>query len=128
MELQEWLGKLKGLSSEQLIKTHFGLQEKIKKHYKLRGEGNNLKKAISLCEQQIAMAPLVIKAMRDKHHEDLKVLSEINRNISEPDISDEFYAPAHHGYRQLCVILRKLKQFERVAELEVKRNAEGWSK
>lgn len=122
MEVQEWLGKLKWLSNEQLIKTHFGLQEKIKKTYKLRNEGNNLKKSIALCEQQVAMAPLVMKAMQEKHE------GSMMEAVSLGMARHEFYAPSHHGYRQLCIILKKLKQPEKVAELEAKRDAEGWSK
>lgn len=124
MKLQEWLDKLKWLSNEQLIKTHFGLQEKIKQAYKLRGEGNNLKKSISLCEQQIAMAPLVIKSMREEHEERTRQAKALG--IS-PTVR-EFYPPSHHGYRQLCIILKKSKQFERVAELEAKHDREGWAR
>lgn len=127
MELQEWLDKLKWLSDEQLIKTHFGLQEKIKQAYKLRGEGNNLKKVISLCEQQIALSPMVMKAMKELHRADWEAVSEVNRAVGRQTSMPDFYAPSHHGYRQLCVILKKQKKPEEVAKLEVQRSEEGWA-
>lgn len=123
MESQDWLDKVKLLSNEQLIKTHFALQEKIKKAYKLREESSNLKKSINLCEQQIAMAPMVIKAMREDHDEGKRQAKALVASAS----ANEFYPPSHHGYRQLCIILKKSKQFEKVTELQAKRDNEGWA-
>ena len=42
MDHKEWVDKLRWLSPEQIFQVHFGLQEDIKKFYKLRGEGDNL--------------------------------------------------------------------------------------
>ena len=123
MESQNCLDKMKLLSNEQLIKTHFALQEKIKKAYKLREEGSNLTKSINLCEQQIAIAPMVIKAMREDHEEGMRQAKARGASV----IANEFYPPSHHGYRQLCIILKKSKQFEKVAELQAKRDGEGWA-
>ncbi|MES4613567.1 hypothetical protein V2154_13395 [Ewingella sp. CoE-038-23] len=128
MDLQEWRDKLAWMSNEQMIQAHFGLQEQIKKHYKLRDVGNNLKKAISLCEQQIAMSPMVMKAMREKHLADWKAVSEVSGAVVRQTVMPEFYAPSHHGYRQLCVILKKQKKPEEAATLEVQRSEEGWAR
>lgn len=128
MDLQEWRDKLSWMSNEQLIQAHFSLQEQIKKHYKLRDVGNNLKKAISLCEQQIALSPMVMKAMKEKHRADWEAVSEVNRAMGRQTSMPEFYAPAHHGYRQLCVILKKQKKPEEAAKLELQRDSEGWAR
>ena len=71
MTEDEWLDGLRHLPDETIIQLHFGLQEKIKKHYKLRESGSNLQKAIALCEQQIALSPLTLEAMKRKHQEEV---------------------------------------------------------
>lgn len=113
MDIKEWVDGLRWLSADQVVDLHFKLQEQIKKHYKLRAEGKNLEKAAQLCEQQVALAELALPALKQKWEGDFKGV--------------EFYAPAHHGYRQLITIMKKQKNLDRVAELEAKRNAEGWS-
>lgn len=55
MTEEEWLEGLRGLPDDVILKIHFDLQEKIKKHYKLREAGKNLEKAIHFCQQQIAL-------------------------------------------------------------------------
>ncbi|QKZ96213.1 hypothetical protein HWQ14_00055 [Enterobacter cloacae] len=37
MDHKEWVDKLRWLSPEQIVQVHFGLQEDIKKFYKMRG-------------------------------------------------------------------------------------------
>lgn len=64
MTEDEWLEGLRGLPDDVILKIHFDLQEKIKKHYKLRDTGKNLEKAIHYCQQQIALAPLAMSAMK----------------------------------------------------------------
>lgn len=113
MDIKEWVDGLRWLSADQVVDLHFKLQEQIKKHYKLRAEGKNLEKATQLCEQQVALAELALPALKQKWERDFKGV--------------EFYAPAHHGYRQLITIMKKQKNLDRVAELEAKRDAEGWS-
>ena len=39
MDHKEWVDKLRWLSPEQIVQVHFGLQEDIKKFYKMRGGG-----------------------------------------------------------------------------------------
>lgn len=63
MDIKEWVDKLRWLSSEQIVHTHFQLQEQIKQHYKMREVGNNLKKATHLCEQMVAFAELAYPAL-----------------------------------------------------------------
>ncbi|WP_435952700.1 hypothetical protein [Dryocola sp. BD626] len=112
MDIKEWVDGLRWLSADQVVDVHFKLQEQIKKHYKLRSKGNNLKIAIHLCEQQVALAEIALPALRGKWERDFNGV--------------EFYTPAHHGYRQLITIMKKQKNLERVAELEAKMDAEGW--
>lgn len=112
MDIKEWVDGLRWLSADQIVDVHFKLQEQIKKHYKLRAEGKNLEKATQLCEQQVALAGLALPALMDKWERDFKGV--------------EFYAPAHHGYRQLIAIMKKRKDVDRVEELEAKRDSEGW--
>lgn len=119
---EEWLDGLRHLSYDQIIQVHFGLQEQIKAHYKLRAENKHLKKAIALCEQQIALAPLAMKALKAKHEANL----EEYRSVLG-DVDREFYYPTHHGYRQYAVILRRQKDFDKLAKIEAKRKLEGWA-
>ena len=98
---------------------HFKLQEKIKEHYKKRDTGDNLERAIQFCEQHVALAELAFAALIGKHD---KQAAEY-----ESKYPSEFYAPAHHGYRQLITILKNSKQLDRVMQLEAKRCSEGWS-
>lgn len=64
MTEEEWLNGLRGLPDDVILQIHFDLQEKIKKHYKLREAGKNLEKAIHFCQQQIALAPLAMSALK----------------------------------------------------------------
>jgi hypothetical protein len=64
MTEEEWLNGLRGLPDDVILQIHFDLQEKIKKHYKLRDTGKNLEKAIHYCQQQIALAPLTMSALK----------------------------------------------------------------
>ncbi|ECK7391418.1 hypothetical protein FRN05_17400 [Salmonella enterica subsp. enterica] len=125
MNEKEWLDGLRHLSDSMIIKLHFELQEKIKKHYKLRADPRHLKAAIQFCEQQIALAPLSFKALKKTHEERIKEY-ELILGKSHPD--SVFYAPAHHGYRQYSTILQRNKELKKLAEIETKRESEGWAK
>ncbi|MDT3665465.1 hypothetical protein ROK90_05470 [Cronobacter dublinensis] len=113
MDINEWLEKLRWLPADQKAQVHFELQEQIKAHYKLRAEGDHLERAIQLCEQSVAFAPLAFKALKEKWERDFP--------------GQEFFVPAHHGYRQLITIMKKRKDMRRVKELQAKRAAEGWA-
>lgn len=127
MTEDEWVDGLRHLSPHMILKTHFALQEKIKKYYKLRGTGKNLEKAIQFCIQQIALAPLTADAMRKKHEEQWEELNTLKRRHGLSEHVWPFEMPAHHGYRQYAVILRRNKEFDKLADLEKKRKSEGWA-
>lgn len=112
MTEDEWLEGLRGLPDDVILKIHFDLQEKIKKHYKLREAGKNLEKVIHFCQQQIALAPLAMSALKKNpamHHD------------------GKFFAPAHHGYRQYATILKKQKDTAGLDALLKKKKVEGWA-
>lgn len=112
MTEEEWLNGLRGLPDDVILQIHFYLQEKIKKHYKLREVGKNLEKAIHFCQQQIALAPLPMSALK-----------------KNPAMYNDgkFFAPGHHGYRQYATILRKQKDTAGLDGLLKKKKAEGWA-
>ncbi|STQ71497.1 MULTISPECIES: hypothetical protein [Hafnia] len=122
MDTKEWVDKLRWLSAEQIVDIHFKLQEQIKKHYRLREEGDNLERAVQLCEQHVALAELALPALKEKHDSQAKEYEEVLGKKSPL----EFYTPSHYGYYQLIIIMKKRKDFERVQQLEKKRDAEGW--
>lgn len=107
----EWLDGLRGLPDEAILKLHFSLQEKIKKHYKMRDKANNLNKAIEYCKQQIALSPLAISALK--------------RNQAMYN-DGEFFAPSHYGYKQYSVILKKKKDLDELDRIKKKMINEGW--
>lgn len=122
MDTKEWVDGLRWLSDEQIVDLHFKLQEKIKEHYKQRDVGDNLERAIHFCEQHVALAELAFPALKAKHN---KQASEYEA-LTGSKYPAEFYAPAHHGYRQLITIMKRGKQLDRVTQLEEKRRSEGW--
>lgn len=122
MDTKEWVDGLRWLRDEQIVDLHFQLQEKIKEHYKRRDIGDNLERAIQFCEQQVALAELAFPALKAKHNKQADEYEALTGSKSPV----EFYAPAHHGYRQLIKIMKKRKQLDRVAQLEAKRRSEGW--
>ncbi|ELY2807918.1 hypothetical protein SMC57_000017 [Cronobacter sakazakii] len=113
MNINEWTEELRWLSTDQRVQVHFEMQEQIKVHYKLRAEGDHLERAIQLCEQSIAFAPLAFEALKEKWERDC--------------FGQEFFVPSHHGYRRLITIMKKRKDMDRVKELQDKRSAEGWA-
>ncbi|KLG18613.1 hypothetical protein [Enterobacter kobei] len=122
MDTKEWVDGLRWLRDEQIVDLHFQLQEKIKEHYKMRDIGDNLERAIQFCEQQVALAELAFPALKAKHNKQADEYEALTGSKSPV----EFYAPAHHGYRQLITIMKKRKQLDRVAQLEAKKRSEGW--
>lgn len=114
MDVDEWLEGLRGLSVDEKVQVHFNLQEQIKHHYRLRDKEDHLQRAIQLCEQSVVFAKLALPALKKKWQRDF------------PGV--DFCVPAHHGYRQLITIMKKQKNLVRVAELEKKRDREGWAK
>ncbi len=101
----------------QIVQVHFGLQEDIKKYYKLRGEGDNLARAEHLCEQMIALSELAFPALRHAHDKRVEEYESLTGN----KYPSEFYPPSHYGYSQLSVILKKRKELQRNAALSAHR-------
>ncbi|MCK7414183.1 hypothetical protein L8P13_02750 [Enterobacter cloacae] len=122
MEHKEWVDKLRWLSPEQIVQVHFGLQEDIKKFYKLREEGDNLAMAEHLCEQMIALSELAFSALRSAHDKRVEEYESLTGNKYPSD----FYPPSHYGFSQLSVILKKRKDFQRIEVLREKLIKEGW--
>lgn len=127
VSIDEWLQKFSNATNARILKTHFDLQEKIKSHYKMRAEGKNLEKAIMYCERQIALAPLTMRVMQENHHDEIEVGNKIRRESGYPEINIPFFFPGHHGYKQYAVILKKQKDFDKLAELLAKKESEGWA-
>lgn len=124
MTEEEWLDGLRHLSHDQILQSHFSLQEQIKKHYKLRADPKHLKKAIALCEQHIALAPLAILALENAH--DNRV-DEYEKLTGKRHPAPKFHIPSHHGYRQYAIILRRQKDFDKLEKIENKKKLEGWA-
>lgn len=124
MTEEEWLDGLRHLTDQQKLEIHFGLQEQIKKHYKLRADPRHFNKAIELCRQQIAFAPLALQALKSAH--DQRV-SDYQEHIKKTYHDSEFKPPRHHGYRQYAIILRRQKDFDTLKAIESKRKSEGWA-
>lgn len=124
MTEDEWLDGLRHLTDQQKLDVHFGLQEQIKKYYKLREDPKHLKKAIELCRQQIAFAPLALKALKSAHEQRV---SDYHVYLKKPHPNPSFTPPRHHGYYQYGVILRKQKDFDTLEKIEAKRALEGWT-
>ncbi|MGC4732695.1 MULTISPECIES: hypothetical protein [Providencia] len=112
MTEEDWVDSLRWLPDREIIKLHFSLQEKIKKHYKMRDVGDNLNRAIEFCKQQIALSSLAISALKK------------NENMYHDGV---FYSPTHHGYQQYAVILRKNKELSELSRIRDKMISEGWS-
>ncbi|MDP1148185.1 hypothetical protein Q6256_27635, partial [Klebsiella pneumoniae] len=64
MTEEDWLEGLLWLTDYVILKIHFDLQDKIKKNYKLLDSGKNLEKEIQYSQQQIALAPLSMSAIK----------------------------------------------------------------
>lgn len=122
MDRREWVDRLRWLSAEQIVDLHFKLQEEIKKHYKLRNSGDNLERAIQFCEQQIALGELAFPALKAIHDAKANEYESLTGKAYPAD----FYAPSHHGYRQLITIMKKRKDFDRVKQLEQDMAKDGW--
>lgn len=119
---REWLEPLKELPDQVIIDMHFKLLSLIKKHYKLRTQGKNLDIAIDFCEQGITLSRLVIEAMKRKHSE----MSSITEQYTGK--RDKFFYPSNPAYTQYAVILKRQKNFDKLAVINAKKEAEGWEK
>lgn len=78
----------------------------------MRDVGKYLQSAVHYCRQQITLAPLAMSALK-------------NNPVMYND--GELFTPGHHGYKQYAVILKKQKEFDKLAELLAKKKSEGWA-
>lgn len=91
-----------------ILDLHFALQQEIEIYYRDRNtDPTALKKSISACEQQIKIAQEAAKAfLKEYPGEQL---------------------PAHAGYSQLAIILKKRGEHKRVIEICEHAKKQGWS-
>ncbi|WER21481.1 hypothetical protein P2E05_15565 [Providencia stuartii] len=115
--------KIHNLSDDEIIKLHFDLQEEIKKQYKNREKKDCLDKAIELCDMAISISGLVMRSMKNKHEREC---DEYHTIFGKPSPASDFYYPSHYAFNQMCVILRKNGNQQRLDEITRKISAEGW--
>ncbi len=91
-----------------ILDLHFTLQQEMEIYYRERDtDSTALEKAIKACEDQINIAPQAAKQFLKEY----------------PDQS----LPAHAGYEQLAIILKKQGNFKRVIELSEQAKKQGWT-
>lgn len=113
---------------KDVVDFHFMLGSAISYHYKNRKDDIHYQIALSACEHMVAISDIVMDAMKSSWLFDEMVCRNASRTLGvrrtkRPVI---YYRPAHHGYYQLGVILRRNKKFERDIALKEKSKAEGW--
>lgn len=81
--------------------AHFLYMQLINTCYKLRDMPGYLDKTIFYCEKQIEIAPQVISTFS--------------------------IVPEHTGYKQLCIIEKKAKNWQRVRDLATAAASQGWA-
>jgi len=83
---------------------------------------------IRACEQQIALAPEVIRAFRLDYERTNKRLTDFARRAGrKPDPPPPFQLPSHRGYKQLCIIREKEGNVEEAIRLARQALAQGWA-
>ena len=106
---QEFINKAEDVLNidTPIIDLHFFYQKKIETNYKKRNEDiSYLDTAIETCQEQIAIAPLVAKAME--------------KDWGLP-------LPSHVGYKQLVIICTKDKNYTQTIQLCESALLQGWS-
>lgn len=90
-----------------IIDLHFFYQQKLQSYYKNRNKDSSyLSMAIETCQQQIAIAPLVAKAMEKEWGLPL---------------------PTHKGFKQLTIICTKNKNYTKAIQLCESALLQGWN-
>ena len=93
--------------NSKILDLHFLYYSKILTYYRNRDNDNfALPKAIEACEQQISIS---VEAKRS-----------FIKNIGEQ-------LPIHTGYKQLCIIMEKQKNYEEVIRLSKIAKKQGWN-
>ena len=103
-------GKIANLSvkSASVIDEHFFYQTKIETHYRNRDTDESaLSKSIEACKQQIGISEKAKKAF-----------------LKEYDGSP---LPSHIGYKQLCIILEKQKNYDEAIRIAQTAKKQGWT-
>ncbi len=102
---EEYVAEIKSVSD-----LHFYYLSKIEIYYRNREtESDALEKAITACEQQIAISEKVAKVMKKE-----------NENTSRPGL------PMHTGFQQLAIIREKQKDYEAIIRISEQALKEGW--
>lgn len=95
-------------NGKDILDSHFTLQQEIEIYYRDRDtDPTALGKAIKACEQQIKIAPEAAKAFLKEY----------------PGQS----LPAHVGYTQLAIILKKQGEYKKLIEVCEQAKKQGWS-
>lgn len=90
------------------LDLHFTFQQEIEIYYRDRDtDPTALDKAIKACEEQIKIAPQAAKAFLKEYP---------NQSL-----------PAHVGYSQLAIILKKQGEYKKVIELCEQAKSQGWA-
>jgi hypothetical protein len=108
LHIENATGNLTKEEVELILDKHFLYHQIIKTYYPERNSKSGaLEKAIEACLKQIALAPLAAKAFRKKWK------------------GNEL--PAHTGYNQLVIILKKLHKLEEATALYEEASKAGWA-
>lgn len=113
---------------KDVVNFHFMLDGFISFYYRNRKKDIHYQIALSACEHMVAISDIVMDAMKSTWLFDEMVCRNASkilgvRRTKRPVI---YYRPAHHGYYQLGVVLRRNKNFERDVALKEKSKSEGW--
>ncbi|MBD2258538.1 hypothetical protein [Pseudanabaena sp. FACHB-2040] len=108
-----------------LIKKHFELIQVIESNYRLRDiEAGALKKAISACNEQIAIAPEVAQLF----HQEFEALNQPSTKDNKQPLATPVVAlPVHTGYTQLAIIREQQARFAEAICLCREAQALGWA-
>jgi hypothetical protein len=88
------------------LDIHFFLQSKIRIYYRDRANNSSYEIAVSACQEQIKLAPESAKAFKREYKG-----SEL---------------PSHVGFKQLCIIRQKEKNYQEVVSLCKEALKQGW--
>lgn len=113
------------LVESDVIGLHFTYSQMVQVYYKDRDtDSSAFAAAVEACEKQIAIAPQVIKALRQEAKANDKQLRSILKSDSFPKAS--FVLPSHVGFEQLAIILEKQCEHGKAVELCQLAKEQGW--
>lgn len=94
-------------SEKRILDVHFFYQTKIELFYKDREDPEKLSVAINACMKQIDIAEIAAEAFE--------------REFNDPIL------PMHIGYKQICIIFEKKKDYSKVIWFASKALKQGWN-